>query len=65
MKNICIGENRAAKFYLDPEITSFQGSSQIFLYTLEAIPKFHGYFTLSKRDSNLSLSRGRHVVSVI
>lgn len=64
MKNICIGENWAAKF-LDPEITPFQGSSQIFLYTLEAIPKFHGYFTLSKRDSNLSLSRGRHVVSVI
>lgn len=36
MKNICIGENRAAKFYLDPEITSFQGFSQIFLYILEA-----------------------------
>lgn len=34
MKNICIGENWAAKF-LDPEITPFQGSSQIFLYILE------------------------------
>lgn len=39
MKNTRIGENRAAKFHLDPEITLFQAFSQVFLYTLEADPQ--------------------------
>lgn len=39
MKNTRIGENRAAKFHLDPEITPFQAFSQVFLYTLEADPQ--------------------------